>query len=204
MTGPGEHRDRGVAPVAGSCHVSGMAKSPLRSFFYLLLLGGVLLTLALVVRSGLLARKNPGAPMSAAMREMTDPARHVLTAEEEQAIAEKFPGAKENKSGLRQIVRRPGEGPVPREGQTVAIHYEGARLLSGTGFDSSRARGTPLRFVLGTSRLKGWDEALRTMRVGERRTVILPWWLAYGEEGSPPEIQPRTSLVFELELLESK
>jgi len=191
-----------LAPAKGQ--TGGMAQAPLRSFFYLLLLGMGLLTLSLVVRSGLLARKNPGAPMSAAMREMTDPARHTLMPEEEQAIAEKYPGAKVNKTGLRQIVRGPGDGPIPRDGQMVAIHYEGQRLLGGPMFDSSRARATPLRFVLGTSRLKGWDEALRTMRVGERRTIILPWWLAYGDEGSPPEIESRTSLVFEVELVEIK
>lgn len=188
--------------VAAGCQASGMSKAPLRSFFYLLLLGGGLLTLALVVRSGIMARTNPGRPMSAAMREMTDPTKHVLTTEEEQGIAEKFPGARENKSGLRQIVRAPGDGPVAREGQTVAIHYEARRLLDGTLFDSSRTRGTPLRFVLGTSRLQGWNEALRTMKAGERRTIILPWWLAYGEEGSQPEVAPRTSLVFEIELME--
>ena len=99
-------------------------------------------------------------------------------------------------------MRAPGDGPVPRPGQTVAIHYEGRRLSDGTLFDSSRPRGGPLQFVVGTSRLRGWDEALLTMKKGERRTVIVPWWLAYGEEGSLPDIAPRTSLVFELELVE--
>ena len=179
-----------------------MAKAPLRSFFYLLLLGALMLTLALVVDSHLLARKNPGRPMSAAMRETLDPEVRELTAAEERVIAEQLPGARVNKSGLRQIVRAPGDGPVPRAGQTVAIHYEGRRLLDGVLFDSSRARGGPLRFVVGTSRLKGWDEALLTMKTGEKRTVIVPWWLAYGEEGSQPEIAPRTSLVFEIELVE--
>jgi len=156
----------------------------------------------LVVRSGIMARTNPGRPMSAAMREMMDPTKHTLTDEDEQIIAEKFPGARQNKSGLRQIVRVPGDGPVARVGQTVVIHYEARRLLDGTMFDSSRARGVPLPYVLGTSRLQGWDEALQTMKIGERRTVILPWWLAYGEEGNQPDVAPRTSLVFEIELVE--
>jgi FKBP-type peptidyl-prolyl cis-trans isomerase len=196
--------ERKIAFAGARCQASGMAKAPLRSFFYLLLLGGALLTLALVVRSGIMARKSPGRPMSAAMRDTMNLVKHVLTAEEEQRIAEAYPGARENKSGLRQIVRASGAGLVPREGQMVVIHYEARRLLDGTLFDSSRVRGTPLRFVLGASRLPGWDEALRTMKAGERRTVILPWWLAYGEEGSQPDVAPRTSLIFEIELVEIK
>jgi FKBP-type peptidyl-prolyl cis-trans isomerase len=179
-----------------------MAKAPLRSFFYLLLLGAVLFTLALVVRSQLFMRKNPGRPMSAAMRETLEPETHQLTAEEESVIKERFPGARESKSGLRQIVRAPGNGPVARVGQAVAIRYEGRRLLDGVMFSGSREGGGLLRFTLGASRLKGWDEALQTMKAGERRTVILPWWLAYGEAGEPPDVASRTSLVFEIELVE--
>ncbi len=181
-----------------------MAQAPFRSFFYLLLLGAMLLTLALVVRTGAFSRKNPGQPMSAAMRAMMEAETHVLTTEEEGVIGEKYPGARENKSGLRQIVRLAGEGPLPKAGQTVTIHYEGRRLLDGSVFASSREQGNPLRFVVGTSPLKGWDEALLTMKLGEKRTLIVPWWLAYGEDGDQPTVAPRTSLVFEMELLDIK
>jgi FKBP-type peptidyl-prolyl cis-trans isomerase len=178
-----------------------MASSPVRSFFYLLLLGALLLTLALVVDSHLLARKDPGAPMSAAMRETLQPDANRLTPEEERAIKEKFPGAQTTGSGLRYIVRAPGSGPTPQRGQTVTVHYEG-RLLDGTLFDSSRTRGEPLSFPVGDGRvIPGWDEALPLMQKGEKRTLIIPFWLAYGEDGHPPTIPPRATLVFEVELL---
>ncbi len=179
-----------------------MASTPVRSFFYLLLLGALLLTLALVVDSHLLARKDPGAPMSAAMRETMQPASRQFTPEEKQAIQEKFPAAKATPSGLLTLVRAPGGGPSPRPGQTVTVHYEG-RLLDGTLFDSSRTRGQPLSFPVGEGRvIPGWDEGLVLMQKGEKRTLIIPCWLAYGDEGHPPTIPPRATLVFEVELLD--
>jgi FKBP-type peptidyl-prolyl cis-trans isomerase len=179
-----------------------MASTPVRSFFYLLLLGALLLTLALVVDSHLLARKDPGAPMSAAMRETLQPEVRKLTPEEERLIKEKFPGAQATASGLRYVVRVPGSGPRPRGGQTVTVDYEG-RLLDGTLFDSSRTRGEPLTFPVGDGRvIPGWDEALLLMQKGEKCTLIIPFWLAYGEEGHPPVIPPRATLAFDVELLE--
>lgn len=105
-------------------------------------------------------------------------------------------------SGLRYIVRTPGRGDsTPSRGQTVAAHYTGS-FLDGTVFDSSIPRGQPLRFPVGTGRvIKGWDEALLTMKAGERRTLIIPWWLAYGESGMGGTIPPRATLVFDVELL---
>ena len=82
------------------------------------------------------------------------------------------------------------------------MHYDGY-LLDGTKFDSSRDRGTPYVFRVGTGKvIKGWDEALATMKPGEKRTLLIPWWLGYGAEGRPPSIPPRATLVFEVELLE--
>jgi FKBP-type peptidyl-prolyl cis-trans isomerase len=179
-----------------------MATTPIRSFFYLLLLGALLLTLALVVDSHLLARKDPGAPMSAAMRETLQPAVRQFNPEESKAIRDKFPEAKSTASGLLSIVRAPGSGPTPRPGQKVTVHYEG-RLLDGTLFDSSRTRGQPLSFLVGEGNvIPGWDEALALMQKGEKRTLIIPFWLAYGEDGHPPSIPPRATLVFEVELLD--
>jgi len=193
--------------------------SPLRSFFVLLLLGVALATLALVVRSHLLMRKNPGRPMNEAMRETLEgaaaPAQ--LAAEDERLIAENFPGARVNKSGLRWIVRAPGAGEPPRAGQTLAVRYTGS-LLDGHVFDNQRAAGEPLRLATvsvpapggGPGRLTvsgggfgpGWDEALAAMRPGEKRTLIVPWWIGpFGAEGREPTVPPRSTLVYELELV---
>jgi len=179
-----------------------MASSPVRSFFYLLLLGALLLTLALVVDSHLLARKDPGVPMNEATRESRQSDDHRLKPEDERTIQEKFPGAETTTSGLRTLLRSPGSGPKPNPGQTVTVHYEG-RLLDGTLFDSSRARGEPLTFPVADGKvIPGWDEALLLMQKGEKRTLIIPWWLAYGEDGHPPVIPPKAVLIFDVELLD--
>ena len=106
-------------------------------------------------------------------------------------------------SGLRYVVRAQGTGDVtPKVGEEVIAHYDG-RLLDGTPFDSSHRRGTPLTFRIGTGAvIAGWDEAFRTMKKGEKRTLIIPHWLAYGEKGRPPSIPPRATLVFDVELLD--
>ena len=179
-----------------------MPSAPLRSFFILLFLGAALLTLALVVRSGLLARRNPGQPMSAEMRESMQPASRRLTATEELTVAKDFPGAVATPSGLRYTVQTPGSGPVPHPGQTLTVNYAG-RLLDGTPFDSTAKHGRPFTFNVGAGLvISGWDEAFATMTKGEKRTLIVPWWLAYGEDGRPPIIPPRATLVFDVELLD--
>jgi FKBP-type peptidyl-prolyl cis-trans isomerase len=106
-----------------------------------------------------------------------------------------------NPSGLRYIERAPGAGTPPALGAQIAAHYDGF-LLDGTKFDSSRDRGEPFVFRVGTGAvIKGWDEAFLTMKKGEKRTLLIPWWLAYGAEGKGP-IPPKATLRFEVELLE--
>ena len=180
-----------------------MAKSPLRSFFVLLLLGVALLTIALVVRSGIAARKNPGQPLNQYMRAALD-AKNVpeLTTDEEKEIEKRFPGVRLLPSGLRYVLRRAGDGPRAQQGQEVVVNYDG-RLLTGGKFDSSYDRGVPFTFRVGLGQVvKGWDEAFLEMKKGERRTLIIPYWLAYGEQGRPPLIPSRATLVFEVELLD--
>jgi FKBP-type peptidyl-prolyl cis-trans isomerase len=106
-------------------------------------------------------------------------------------------------SGLLYVVRDPGTGnATPREGQEVIVHYDG-RLLDGTRIDSSYERGAPYTFRLGTGAvIQGWDDALLTMKKGEKRTLIIPYWLGYGISGRAPKIPPRTTLIFEVELLD--
>ena len=95
-----------------------------------------------------------------------------------------------------------GTGPSPRAGQTVSVHYTGT-LLDGRKFDSSRDRGAPFQFPIGTGRvIKGWDEGVMSMKVGGQRKLIIPSSLAYGARGVPNVIPPDATLVFDVELLE--
>jgi len=177
-------------------------KTPLRSGFFLLLLGVILLTLALVVRSGIFARKNPGEPINAAMREAMAANEPELTTKDSLLVEQLYPTAAVTVSGLRYVVRTPGTGPTPRPGSWVTANYAG-RLLDGTPFDSSYQRGVPFTFRVGMGNvIKGWDEAFLTMKKGEKRTLIIPYWLGYGMAGSPPDIPPKATLIFEVELLD--
>lgn len=103
-------------------------------------------------------------------------------------------------SGLKYEVLKPGTGPTPKIGQTVTVHYTGT-LENGTKFDSSRDSGKPFEFPIGAKKvIKGWDEGLSTMKVGERRKLIIPPELGYGAEGIGP-IPPNATLIFDVELL---
>lgn len=106
------------------------------------------------------------------------------------------------KSGLKYIDVKVGKGPSPKPGQEVTVHYTGT-LMNGTKFDSSRDRGMPYKFAIGMREvIKGWDEGVMTMKVGGRRTLIVPAKLAYGESGTPGgEIPPNATLQFDVELL---
>ena len=175
----------------------------MRSTTYLVLLGLCLLTLAIVVRSGIFARKNPGEPINSAMRSAMAETSPQLSTEDALEISRKYPTAYKTPSGLMYINRDPGRGgATPRVGDTVVANYDG-RLLDGTPFDSSYKAGHPFTTQVGVGRvIKGWDEALLTMRKGARRTLIIPYWLGYGEAGRPPVIPPRATLVFEVELVD--
>jgi FKBP-type peptidyl-prolyl cis-trans isomerase len=95
-----------------------------------------------------------------------------------------------------------GKGPPAKAGDTVRVHYTGT-LMNGTKFDSSRDRGTPFDFKLGTGGVvKGWDQGVPGMQVGGKRRLTVPQDLAYGDTGSPPNIPPRAGLKFDIELLE--
>jgi peptidylprolyl isomerase len=114
-------------------------------------------------------------------------------------IEKKWPQATKTKSGLRYIVEKRGTGGRPQHGQVVTVHYEGM-LLNGTVFDSSYKRGAPAQFRIGQV-IPGWNEALVEMQKGEKRTLIIPPDLAYGERGFPGVIPPNAYLVFEVELI---
>ncbi len=174
----------------------------MRSIHVLIILGVFLAVAAFVTRSGVLWRKNPGRPINSAMREALNKQAPQLSTDDEMDLNQRFSTAHKLPSGLRYIVRAQGTGDAPGIGSEVIAHYDG-RLLDGTAFDSSYRRGTPLTFRLGTGAvIAGWDEAFQAMKRGEKRTLIIPHWLAYGEKGRAPKIPPKATLIFEVELLD--
>jgi FKBP-type peptidyl-prolyl cis-trans isomerase len=105
-------------------------------------------------------------------------------------------------SGLQYRDELVGGGAEARAGSRVSVHYTGT-LESGAKFDSSRDRGKPFEFVLGTGTvIRGWDEGLVGMRVGGRRRLVIPAALGYGARGFPPVIPANATLVFDVELME--
>jgi len=103
--------------------------------------------------------------------------------------------------GLQYEVLREGNGPVAKAGQTVSVHYTGW-LTNGTKFDSSVDRGQPFDFPLGAGRvIKGWDEGVAGMKVGEKRKLTIPSNLGYGDHGAGSVIPPGATLIFDVELL---
>jgi FKBP-type peptidyl-prolyl cis-trans isomerase len=165
-----------------------------------LLIGGVFLALiAWQARTGIFRRANPGEPANKYMRQVMDNPQ--LSEADAEILRAQYGNAHSNPSGLRYVLRQPGEGPAPLPGALVVVHYDGY-LLDGTKFDSSRDRGQPYSFRVGTNRvIKGWDEALLAMKKGEKRTLLIPWWLAYGAEGKGP-IPSKATLRFEVELID--
>lgn len=105
-------------------------------------------------------------------------------------------------STLRIVDEVVGKGKEAKAGDLVRVNYTGT-LMNGTKFDSSLDTGKAFEFRVGTGAvIKGWDEGLVGMRVGGKRTLVIPQALGYGEAGSPPKIPPRAGLKFDIELLD--
>lgn len=122
-------------------------------------------------------------------------------AKEEALIKEKYPNAIRTSSGLMYIILKEGSGATPTSGALIEAHYTG-RLLDGTKFDSSVDRGKAFLFVVGRGEvIKGWDEAFLSMKKGEKRILIIPPGLAYGDKGMGT-IPPNETLIFEVDLID--
>jgi FKBP-type peptidyl-prolyl cis-trans isomerase FklB len=105
-------------------------------------------------------------------------------------------------SGLMYKVITEGKGKTPKLTDTVSTNYRGT-LINGTEFDSSYKRNQPAEFPVNRV-IPGWTEALQLMKEGSKWELYIPSKLAYGEQGSPPNIPPNSVLIFELELLKVK
>ena len=108
-------------------------------------------------------------------------------------------------SGLKITDTQAGTGATPKTGQTCVMHYTGWLYQDGkkgAKFDSSVDRGQPFEFPIGTGRvIKGWDEGVASMKVGGKRTLIIPAELGYGARGAGGAIPPNATLIFDVELL---
>jgi FKBP-type peptidyl-prolyl cis-trans isomerase FkpA len=118
------------------------------------------------------------------------------------------PAAPSDVSALQSTILKPGQGAGIAAGQHAAVNYTGwlyeagAADHKGKEFDSSKNTGAPFKFVLGTGNvIKGWDQGVLGMQVGESRRLTIPPDLAYGDNGAGGVIPPGATLVFDVELV---
>ena len=129
------------------------------------------------------------------------------TPEEERKTQEDDRKCQTDKVRLETVEVAAGTGSEARPGRRVAVHYTGwlfhpdKPANHGRQFDSSRERGEPIEFTLGQREvIPGWDQGISGMKVGAKRTLVIPANLAYGRNGSPPDIPANATLVFDVEL----
>lgn len=113
-------------------------------------------------------------------------------------------GFEETNSGLRYKIIQKGKGSKAEKGKTVSVHYEGS-LINGQIFDSSYKRNEPISFKLGVGQvIRGWDEGISLLSVGEKARFVIPSNLGYGSAGAGGVIPPNATLVFDVELMAVK
>ena len=107
----------------------------------------------------------------------------------------------QEQNNLKVEIQKEGDGVEIKNNDKATVHYTGI-LENGQKFDSSLDRGQPFEFVLGTGQvIKGWDMGVLGMKIGEKRKLTIPYEFAYGEAGIPGAIPPKSTLIFEVELL---
>jgi peptidylprolyl isomerase len=117
-------------------------------------------------------------------------------------VEQNWPEAEDAGEGMRYVIQEEGSGASPDSGDTVSVHYTGY-LLNGMPFESTRNQDEPVRFEVGTGEvIPGWERTLLDMKVGEKRTAIIPPNLAYGSKGARGIIPPNSFLIFEVELVD--
>lgn len=113
-------------------------------------------------------------------------------------------GYEETASGLRYKILESGNGKQATKGAMVSVHYKG-QLLDGTVFDSSYKRKQPIDFAVGVGQvIKGWDEGIQLLKVGDKARLVIPSDLAYGSAGAGGVIPPNAILIFDVELVNVK
>jgi len=121
------------------------------------------------------------------------------------ATAQTIGSTMTTQSGLKITDSKIGTGATPKPGQTCIVHYTGwlyENGAKGKKFDSSVDRGQPFEFPVGMHRvIAGWDEGVASMKVGGKRTLIIPPDLGYGARGAGGVIPPNATLIFDVELL---
>ena len=124
------------------------------------------------------------------------------------AIAQTAGKSMTTASGLQITDSKVGTGATPKPGQTCVMHYTGwlyENGVKGKKFDSSVDRNEPFEFPIGQRKvIAGWDEGVATMKVGGKRTLIIPPQLGYGARGAGGVIPPNATLMFDVELLDVK
>ena len=135
-------------------------------------------------------------------------ARDKRLAEEKAAIEAELEslgaGFEKTSSGLRYQVLQKGDGEKAQNNKTVSVHYKG-QLSDGTVFDSSYKRNQPIEFSLGMGQvIRGWDEGVALLKVGDKARFVIPSHLAYGSRGAGGVIPPNANLIFDVELMSVK
>jgi FKBP-type peptidyl-prolyl cis-trans isomerase len=135
-------------------------------------------------------------------------ARDKRLAEEKAAIEAELEslgaGFEKTSSGLRYQILQKGDGEKAQKNKTVSVHYKG-QLSDGTVFDSSYKRNQPIEFSLGMGQvIRGWDEGVTLLKVGDKARFVIPSHLAYGSRGAGGVIPPNANLIFDVELMSVK